>query len=80
MRDVADVISLTLIVILALAPVPVIYLFYYRYFLVKPSYLYHLEYFVYGAILALLLMLGVWMPDVLHEMLNRAAVIVGGYK
>ncbi|MBN1495476.1 MAG: cyclic nucleotide-binding domain-containing protein [Spirochaetes bacterium] len=49
--------SLTLIVILALAPVPVIYLFYYRYFLVKPSYLYHLEYFVYGAILALLLLL-----------------------
>jgi len=34
---------------------------------------------VVGA-LALLLLLGVWMPDVLHEMLNRAAVIVGGYK
>jgi CRP-like cAMP-binding protein/RsiW-degrading membrane proteinase PrsW (M82 family) len=38
-------------------PVPVIYLFYHRYFQVKPSYLYHLEYFIYGVILALLLLL-----------------------
>ncbi len=38
-------------------PVPVIYFFYHRYFLVKPSYLYHLEYFIYGAILALVLLL-----------------------
>ena len=38
-------------------PVPVIYLFYHRYFLVKPSYLYHLEYFLYGVVLALILLL-----------------------
>jgi RsiW-degrading membrane proteinase PrsW (M82 family) len=46
-----------LILILALVPVPVIYLFYHRYFLVKPSYLYHLEYLLYGIVLALVLML-----------------------
>ncbi|MBN1931877.1 MAG: hypothetical protein JW786_09750 [Desulfobacterales bacterium] len=33
---------------------------------------------VLGA-LALLLMLGLWMPDVLHEILYRAAYIVGGH-
>lgn len=45
------------ILILALLPIPVIYLFYHRYFLAKPSYLFHLEYFLYGAVLALLLLL-----------------------
>ena len=34
---------------------------------------------VFGA-LAMLLILGLWMPDSLHEMLNRAADIVGGRK
>ena len=46
-----------LLLSLAIIPIPVIYFFYYRYFLVKPSYLYHLEYFLYGSILALLLLL-----------------------
>lgn len=46
-----------LLLSLAILPVPVIYFFYYRYFLVKPSYLYHLENFLYGSILALLLLL-----------------------
>jgi CRP-like cAMP-binding protein/RsiW-degrading membrane proteinase PrsW (M82 family) len=42
---------------MAILPIPVIYLFYHRYFQVKPSYLYHLEYFLYGVILALVLLL-----------------------
>lgn len=46
-----------ILILLAILPVPVIYLFYYRYFLVKPSLLFHLEYFLYGAILALLMVL-----------------------
>lgn len=46
-----------ILILLAILPVPVIYLFYYRYFLVKPSLLFHLEYFLYGAILALLMLL-----------------------
>ncbi|HNW27616.1 MAG TPA: cyclic nucleotide-binding domain-containing protein [Spirochaetota bacterium] len=45
------------LILLAILPIPVIYFFYYRYFLVKPSYLYHLENFLYGSILALLLLL-----------------------
>ncbi|HOT46048.1 MAG TPA: cyclic nucleotide-binding domain-containing protein [Spirochaetota bacterium] len=46
-----------LLLFLAILPIPVIYFFYYRYFLVKPSSLYHLENFLYGSILALLLLL-----------------------
>ncbi len=46
-----------LLLLLAIIPIPVMYIIYYRYFLVKPSYLFHLEYFLYGAILALLLLL-----------------------
>jgi protease PrsW len=45
------------IVALAVLPVPVIYLFYHRYFVVKPNHLYHLEYFLYGSVLALLMLL-----------------------
>ncbi len=50
-------IPLILIVALAILPIPVIYLFYHRYFVVKPSHLYHLEYFLYGVLLALFLLL-----------------------
>ncbi len=50
--------SMTLLLLpLAILPIPIIYLIYHRYFLVKPSYLFHLEYFLYGSILALLLLL-----------------------
>jgi CRP-like cAMP-binding protein/RsiW-degrading membrane proteinase PrsW (M82 family) len=49
--------SLTFIIILAVLPIPIIYVFYHRYFIVKPSYLHHLEYFIYGAILALVIVL-----------------------
>ncbi len=50
--------SMTIILLLlAILPVPIIYIFYYRYFLVKPSYLYHLEYYIYGIILGLVLLL-----------------------
>ncbi|OHD72180.1 MAG: hypothetical protein A2W19_14815 [Spirochaetes bacterium RBG_16_49_21] len=49
--------SLSFILILAVLPIPVIYFFYHRYFIVKPSRLYHLEYFIYGAMLALIILL-----------------------
>lgn len=49
--------SIIVIIFLALLPIPVIYLFYHRYFIVKPSYLYHLEYLLYGAFLAMVLLL-----------------------
>ncbi len=38
--------------IAGLAPIPVLYLFYYRYFSLKKSLLSHLEYFAYGVLLA----------------------------
>ena len=49
--------SIIAIILLALLPIPVIYLFYHRYFIVKPSYLYHLEYLLYGSSLAMVLLL-----------------------
>jgi len=43
--------------LLVFFPVPVIYLAYFRYFQRKPGYLYHLESFLYGTILAIILLL-----------------------
>lgn len=64
-----------MIVALAVLPVPVIYLFYHRYFVVKPSHLYHLEYFLYGAVLALLMLLG--SSYITNHFLFRGTVAMG---
>jgi CRP-like cAMP-binding protein/RsiW-degrading membrane proteinase PrsW (M82 family) len=49
--------SLASILLLAIFPIPIIYFFYHRYFIVKPSYLFHLEYYIYGMMAALLILL-----------------------
>ncbi|MBN2159076.1 MAG: cyclic nucleotide-binding domain-containing protein [Spirochaetes bacterium] len=67
--------SITLIIILALAPITLIYLFYYRYFVVKSSYLYHLEYFIYGVILALVILLA--SPYILPRLLFQGKIAMG---
>ncbi|MBN1531377.1 MAG: cyclic nucleotide-binding domain-containing protein, partial [Spirochaetes bacterium] len=46
--------SIILTALAGLAPIPVIYLFYYRYFRLERSFLVHLEYFTYGVLLACL--------------------------
>ncbi len=50
--------SSALTIIVAILPVPVIYLFYRRYFSAKPGILHKLEYSIYGVILGLLILLG----------------------
>ncbi|MDY6934290.1 MAG: cyclic nucleotide-binding domain-containing protein [Spirochaetota bacterium] len=45
-------------ILLALIPIPLFYLIYLRYFIYKPEYVKHLESFLYGVALALLLKLG----------------------
>ena len=49
--------TLWITLVLALLPVPIVYLFYYRYFNVKPSYLRQVEHFSYGSILAIIILL-----------------------
>ncbi|TFH43209.1 MAG: hypothetical protein E4G96_01665, partial [Chrysiogenales bacterium] len=63
------------IIVLAILPVPVIYLFYRRYFMAKPGYLHQLEYFVYGVILGLLILLGA--PGIMDRFEFRSDAAIG---
>ena len=49
-------VSLILSVIISIAPIPIIYTFYLRYFSTKPNFINHLEYFFYGILLAFLIL------------------------
>ncbi|MBN2080519.1 MAG: cyclic nucleotide-binding domain-containing protein [Spirochaetes bacterium] len=53
-----NVFSTALTISIAVLPVPVIYLFYRRYFSAKPGFLHKLEYCIYGVILGLMILIG----------------------